>query len=219
MKTRIRGALCALSVMLMAGWPLASTAQNTHSLPLVLPAGGSQAGFVRIDNNSSRGGTVRITAVDDTGSRTAAVTLSLDANESVNFNSRDLEQGNPSKGLPVGVGDGSGSWRLFLETALNINPVGVHPHVGRVRDGDARRSAGNVAGVAAVSSRVRQPRCQSKPGEPASADQPRLDGGERRAHGPRRCGSSCAGREREADVGAGRVSHVDGASPRSRHGA
>ena len=117
------GALCALFLALMAGWPLASTAQNTHSLPLVLPAGGAHTGFVRIGNNSSEGGTVRITAVDDTGARTAAVTLSLDANETVNFNSRDLEQGNASKGLPVGVGDGSGSWRLFLETALNITPL------------------------------------------------------------------------------------------------
>ena len=123
MNHRNIGALCALFLALMAGWPLASTAQNTHSLPLVLPAGGAHTGFVRIGNNSSEGGTVRITAVDDTGARTAAVTLSLDANETVNFNSRDLEQGNASKGLPVGVGDGSGSWRLFLETALNITPL------------------------------------------------------------------------------------------------
>ena len=139
-----RGALCAL--FLMAGWPLASLdirrfavlgvltailaaasmpsmAQNTHSLPLVLPDGGSQAGFVRIGNRSGQSGTVRILAIDDTGEQFGPVTLSLDANETVNFNSRDLEQGNESKGLSAGVGDGSGYWRLILDTALNITPL------------------------------------------------------------------------------------------------
>ena len=118
------GAFCALFLVVMAGWPLASSAQNTHTLPLVLPASNAaQAGFVRIVNNSSGAGTVRITAIDDTGSRADPVTLSLDGGETVNFNSRDLEQGNAAKGLPVGVGDGSGSWRLVLETALNITPL------------------------------------------------------------------------------------------------
>ena len=121
MKTRIRGALGALSVMLMAGWPLASPAQNTHTLPLVLPAtNAALTGFVRIVNDSFQSGTVRITVIDDTGERYGPVSLALDGNEAVNFNSRDLEQGNAAKGLPVGVGDGSGSWWLFLETALNI---------------------------------------------------------------------------------------------------
>ena len=124
MNRRNIGALCALLLVAMAGWPLAPSAQNTHSLPLVLPASNAAlTGFVRIVNNSSRAGTVQVTAVDNSGARFAAVTLSLDAGETVNFNSRDLERGNASKGLPVGVGDGSGSWRLFLETALNITPL------------------------------------------------------------------------------------------------
>ena len=152
--------LCALLLVVMAGWPLASTAQNTYALPMVLPASNAAlAGFVRIINLSARAGTVSITAVDSDGESYGPVTLSLDAHEAVNFNSRDLEQGNAAKGLPSGVGDGSGSWRLSLETALNVTP-GVHPHVGRVRDGDARRSAGNCAGLAAVSSRVLQSRIQ-----------------------------------------------------------
>ena len=117
------GALCALFLVLMAGWPIASSAQNTHSLPLVLPAGGAQTGFVRIANNSDQAGTVRITAIDDTGERYGPVSLALDGNEAVNLNSRNLEQGSASKGLPAGVGDGSGSWRLILETALNITPL------------------------------------------------------------------------------------------------
>ena len=117
------GALCALFLVFMAGWPLASSAQNTHSLPLVLPAGGAQTGFVRIANNADQSGTVSITAIDDTGERYGPVSLALDGNEAVNLNSRNLEQGSASKGLPAGVGDGSGSWRLILETALNITPL------------------------------------------------------------------------------------------------
>ena len=117
------GALCALFLVLMAGWPLAVMAQNTHSLPLVLPAGGAQTGFVRIANNADQAGTVRITAIDDTGERFGPINLALDGNEAVNLNSRDLEQGNARKGLSVGAGDGSGSWRLVLETALNITPL------------------------------------------------------------------------------------------------
>ena len=90
----------------------------------MLPASNAAlTGFVRIINRTGQAGTVSITAIDDTGSRAGPVSLSLDAAETVNFNSRDLEQGNVAKGLPVGVGDGSGSWRLVLETALNITPL------------------------------------------------------------------------------------------------
>ena len=74
-------------------------------------------------NQSDQAGTVRITAIDDTGERHGPINLSIDANEAVNFNSRDLESGNARKGLPVGAGDGSGSWRLILETTLNITPL------------------------------------------------------------------------------------------------
>ena len=124
MKRTIRrfAALGVLTAILAAA-SMPSMAQNTHSLPLVLPDGGSQAGFVRIGNRSGQSGTVRILAIDDTGEQFGPVTLSLDANETVNFNSRDLEQGNESKGLSAGVGDGSGYWRLILDTALNISPL------------------------------------------------------------------------------------------------
>ena len=120
---RSTGAICALFLALLAGWPLASSAQNTHTLPLVLAAGiVGQEGFVRIINRSGQAGTVSMFAIDDTGARFGPVSLSLDAEETVNFNSRDLEQGNASKGLPAGVGDGRGHWRLELSTALTIKP-------------------------------------------------------------------------------------------------
>ena len=124
MKSTIRRIVAAcLSTAILAAASMPSMAQNTHSLPLVLPDGGSQAGFVRIVNQSDQAGTVRITAIDDTGRTFGPINLTLDANEAVNFNSRDLESGNARKGLPSGIGDGSGSWRLILETALNITPL------------------------------------------------------------------------------------------------
>ena len=102
----------------------AATAQNAHTLPLVLSASNpALEGFVRIINRSNQAGTVRIRAIDDTGRRFGPVSLSLSARETANFNSRDLERGNASKGLPSGVGDGQGHWRLELDTALDVGPL------------------------------------------------------------------------------------------------
>ena len=117
-------AICALSLAFLAGLPLASPAQNLHTLPLVLPASSAGLeGFVRIVNRSGQAGTVRMTAIDDNGDRSAPVTLALEAEETVNFRSSELERGAASKGLPVGVGDGEGNWRLVLETGLVIQPL------------------------------------------------------------------------------------------------
>ena len=92
-----------------------------HALPLVTAASNLQLqGFVRVINLSDRAGTVRIDAIDDTGRRFGPVSLSLEARESSNFNSRDLEEGNSTVGLPGGVGDGAGDWRLELRTDLRI---------------------------------------------------------------------------------------------------
>ena len=121
-----RGAVCAqiLALALLAGVAPAAPAQNVHTLPLVLPASfPGMEGVVRIINRSSEPGEVRIHAIDDTGRRFGPVTLALDAKETVNLNSRDLEQGDDMKGLPAGVGDGEGHWRLELDTALDIGPL------------------------------------------------------------------------------------------------
>ena len=106
------------------GWPMAAPAQNTHTLPLVRPADFSgQESLVRFVNRSATSGTVRVTAIDDTGRRFGPVTLALGARQALNITSGDLERGNAAKGLPVGVGNGSGSWRLELATALTIEPL------------------------------------------------------------------------------------------------
>ena len=77
-------------------------------------------GFVRVINHSDEGGEVSIVAIDDAGMHYAPMVLALDAGRTVHFNSTDLEAGNPEKGLSGAVGEGEGSWRLELESALDI---------------------------------------------------------------------------------------------------
>ena len=74
-------------------------------------------GFVRVVNPGVAGA-VRITAVDDVGDAKPSVALSIGAGRTVHFNSTDLAEGNPAKGLPRGVGAGVGDWRLELRTTL-----------------------------------------------------------------------------------------------------
>ena len=102
-----------------------------HSLPLFLPAGNPDLmGFIRIVNRSDRAGHVDITAIDDSGNEADPITLSIGADSSRHFNSEDFEEGNAEKGLPDGVGSGQCSWRLELETDLDILPLAF------VRTGD-----------------------------------------------------------------------------------
>ena len=74
-------------------------------------------------NLSDRAGTVSIRAIDDSGQEFGPVSLAIAARSARHFNSTDLENGNPGKGLSDGVGDGEGHWRLELDTALDIQPL------------------------------------------------------------------------------------------------
>ena len=124
MRTIRRFVAVCLSTAILAAASMNSMAQNSHTLPLVLPASNvALTGFVRIINNSFQPGTVSITAIDDTGERHGPITLNLESEQTINFNSRDLENGNAAKGLPIGVGEGSGSWRLILDSELGITPL------------------------------------------------------------------------------------------------
>ena len=121
-----------LCLAVLTGWPMASPAQNTHTLPLVRAADfAGQESLVRIVNRSDTTGTVQVNAIDDTGDRFGPVTLTLGARQALNITSSDWERGNAAKGLPVGIGDGSGSWRLELATALTIEALAYI----RTRDG------------------------------------------------------------------------------------
>ena len=116
------GALLALAFV-FAHTPTV-LAQNKHVLPLFISASHQTLqGFVRIINLSERDGTVTIHAIDDSGNRSDPVTLSLSDRATRHFNSDDLKDGNPDKGLSRGVGSGQGNWRLELDTDLDIDPL------------------------------------------------------------------------------------------------
>ena len=99
-----------------------SSAPPTPSwgIPLFTSASAGQQGFARIINHSDTPGTVEIRGIDDAGDAHGPIALSLDARETAHFNSQDLEAGAMEKGLPDGLGDGQGNWRLELDTDLDI---------------------------------------------------------------------------------------------------
>ena len=101
--------------------PLQDAWSGEHFLPLVTSASDTAfQTFVRVVNHSDEAGAVRISAVDDRGREGASISLQLAGNVAHQFNSRDLEFGNPSKGLSGGIGSGSVNWSLMLETDLDI---------------------------------------------------------------------------------------------------
>ena len=118
----------------------------------LFPAAASPAyqGFVRVINHSPRAGRAVVHATDDEGRRYDPVTLAVDADETVHFNSQDLEHGNPAKGLSDGIGAGAGDWRLDLGSNLDIEALGY----ARTADGfvtalhDLAHAAGNDRAIA-----------------------------------------------------------------------
>ena len=120
---------------------LSSDASGFVTVPLmladtpVLPSDDTlrQWGFVRIINHSDQSAEVGITAVDDSGMRRELPsTLELAAWGTMHFNSRELENGSPDKGIMGGIGDGTGNW--YLEVAPSRPEVEVLSYV-RTSDG------------------------------------------------------------------------------------
>ena len=105
-------------------------AAGVHTVPLFPSAADpdGREGFVRVVNLENRAGSVTVTAVDDSGQNHGDVTLALDADATVHFNSDDLEQGNPDKGLTGSVGAGSGAWRLALTADVEIDVLAYIRH-------------------------------------------------------------------------------------------
>ncbi len=99
---------------------LSGEASGVVTVPLLLsddhPRG---QGFVRIVNHSARTANFGITAFDDTGREAGSFTLeSLGPWKTRYFNSRDLELGEPEKGINSGVGRGVGNWYLEVEPSV-----------------------------------------------------------------------------------------------------
>ena len=101
----------------------ASSSSNarTHLVPL-FPSASDAAlqGFVRVINHSGESGEVEVEAVDDTGMAYGPLMLSISGDQTVHFNSDDLETGNAGKGLTGSTGAGQGDWRLELTSELDI---------------------------------------------------------------------------------------------------
>ena len=106
---------------------------SEHAAPM-FPAASDEhrQGFVRVINHSDEAGEVTIEAFDDGGRSYPVSTLMLNAEETVHFNSEDLEGGNPNKGLTGGSGAGDGDWRLTFASSLNIE---VLAYIRTRRDG------------------------------------------------------------------------------------
>ena len=127
------GSALLLGIACLAVPSQGAFAQIEHELPLFLSAADmlGRQGFVRVINRSDRAGTVRIHAIDDSGRRFGPVDLSLAANATAHFNSDDLEQGNPAKGMSGNTGSGEGNWRLKLGNGSRHRGACVHSYPQR----------------------------------------------------------------------------------------
>ena len=105
---------------------------DAHLVPL-FPAKSDavREGFVRIVNHGEESGTVSVRAIDDDGNVHGPLELSIDAGETVHFNSNDLEDGNPDNGLRGLMHSGEGDWRLLISSNLDIEVLNYI----RTRDG------------------------------------------------------------------------------------
>ncbi|MXW35571.1 MAG: hypothetical protein F4Z60_08565, partial [Chloroflexi bacterium] len=72
-------------------------------------------GFVRVVNHSDSAGEATVTATDDEGFEREPLTLALGPRQARHFNTTDLEDGNPAKGLTGAAGASAGGWRLAID--------------------------------------------------------------------------------------------------------
>ena len=118
----LTSALLVVAVLGAVAAPVCAQDWKAHGVPLFASAShpSGHQGFVRVINRSNEAGEVLVDAVDAEGVPAPAVTLRIGAGKTVHFNSDDLEDGNPEKGLARGIGSGSGDWRLRLRSELDI---------------------------------------------------------------------------------------------------
>ena len=88
-------------------------------------------GLVRVTYLSDASGTVSVKAFDDSGRGYEVIECTVAANRAVHFTSSDLEHGNANRELLQGVGPGAGTWRLELESDVDVEVLGYI----RTRDG------------------------------------------------------------------------------------
>ena len=112
--------LTLFAAILLAG----TVHAETYRLPLFVDDTTSgQTGVLRINNQSDTSGTLSIYAINDSGTRSGAATLTLAAAAAVEIDADDLEAGDAAIGLTGGVGTISGDVRLEIVTDLSINAL------------------------------------------------------------------------------------------------
>lgn len=103
-------------------------ATGIHEVYLANPVSNqTQQSFIRVSNRTEASGSATVTAVDDAGQPApgGAITFTLAANASNNFNSLDFSLGNPDKGLSGAFGSGVGAWHLSIKSPLSLEVMSL----------------------------------------------------------------------------------------------
>ena len=151
------------------GMSTRSAMRQTHRIGLFPSAGDAlgRQGFARVINHSESDGTVEIDAWDDDGKHYGPLMLTIDAGETVHFNSEDLETGNAEKELEGSTGPPEqGDWRLALSSTLELQVLSyirtsdgfltsMHDFVARTEAGQHRVAIFNPGKNANQASRLR----------------------------------------------------------------
>ena len=118
-----------LAIAVLLGWSQAvfsaEDGGREHVIPLFMASDDEldRQGFMRVINHSDRSGTVEIRGYDDQGMEYEPIELSLDARQTLHFNSDHLEGVESRDGLDGGLDNGMGHWRLVLTSTLDIEPL------------------------------------------------------------------------------------------------
>ena len=94
---------------------------NLEPLHVPLVLSGAEQEFdslVRLSNHSGTPGSIQIVAIDDIGQRKEPIWIAIDANDTIQISTSDLEMGNPELGIDRGIGLGVGNWRLEVTSNL-----------------------------------------------------------------------------------------------------
>ncbi|MYD98270.1 MAG: hypothetical protein F4X98_12935 [Gammaproteobacteria bacterium] len=106
----LAGVACGLSTL--------AHGQTVFDVPLMRRADHeTQQGFVRVASLGT--GYIDIDAWDDAGTH-AFTDLYVEQGRTYHFNSTDLEDGNPTKGINAGINEGEGDWYLQLSADFDF---------------------------------------------------------------------------------------------------
>ncbi len=127
-----------------AGFEELPDGRRLHRIPLFFAqADDGRHGFMRIANRDGVAGAFTLDVYDDLGQHYGSLDLSLAGYQTRHINSRDLEQGSDRKGIPVGIGRGTGDWRIEVRSALDLEVLSF----ARTADGFLTALHDTVAGI------------------------------------------------------------------------